>query len=304
MSQDQSLHFHNTERLNVAYPFINQYHYLQNFAIFIEDSYNMINPFAGVIESIDDFQDKILSDSNIIYIRNKSDLTKWYTSEKLGAMLSLEGVDALDDPFEQIQILTNHGMSIVSLTWNHSNWAADGTYGTLHGGISSSGKSFIEYVNRLQLILDVSHLSDHSFWQLTELTNRPLMATHSNSRTVCNHPRNLDDRQIKYLLNHDGFIALNFIPFFVSEQYEDVTSHHLLRHIDHICSIGGSDQIGLGSDFDGSDKMIKGLENPSKFIEFVELLEKHYNKNWIQRFLSENCYQFLYKHLPDDQSNN
>ncbi|MNC56575.1 Membrane dipeptidase [compost metagenome] len=114
---------------------------------------------------------------------------------------------------------------------------------------------------------------------------------------MCGHPRNLSDEQIRALVAMDGRIGLTFVPWFVRDGGE-AKAEDVLRHIEHICALGGSGQIMFGSDFDGIDSWVEGLEHPGKYAEFAELLLARYPEEAVQGWLHGNALAFLAKHLP------
>jgi membrane dipeptidase len=151
------------------------------------------------------------------------------------------------------------------------------------------------------MIIDVSHLSDQAFAQISAESTRPLIATHSNCRTICNHPRNLTDQQILQIIDNEGVIGLNFVPMFVAQVDADIPM--FIRHIEHIMALGGSRHVAIGSDFDGIDRLITGIDHAGHMERLYNELQKHYSDRIVQQILHENWFQFLLRQLPRDQSN-
>ncbi|ANE47606.1 hypothetical protein SY83_16430 [Paenibacillus swuensis] len=299
MLTDGNLHFQDNTRLDVTYDrLVDGGVAIQTFAIWIAEHLPHTG-FDEVLRSVDLFRTRILDKHPVSFIRNKADLKKSTLPDQFpGAILHLEGVDALEGHLYRLRILHSLGLRSLGLTWNHGNWAADGVSEPRNGGLSLKGRQFIEECNRLALILDVSHLSEASFWELTELAEHPLIASHSNAYAICNHPRNLNDAQIQSIIAGDGQIGLTFVPWFVTTG-SDARIHQLFPHIDHICSLGGENHIGFGSDFDGISKHIKGLEHPGQFTELTNELQKHYPEKLVQGFLYDNMFRYYEKVLPD-----
>src|SRR5690606_18156150 len=119
------------------------------------------------------------------------------------------------------------------------------------------------YNNENRLLTDASHLSERAFWDVIEIANYPI-ASHSNAKALCNHPRNLTNRQAEALFSKNAMVHVVFFPEFIANK-EKVTISDLIKHIDHFCSLGGVRHIGFGSDFDGIDNHVAGLENASKY---------------------------------------
>jgi membrane dipeptidase len=150
------------------------------------------------------------------------------------------------------------------------------------------------------MLLDVSHLAPAGFWELAERSRRPFIASHSNSAAICGHPRNLSDEQIEALIAMDGRMGITFVPWFVRDG-GDAKAEDILRHIEHVCALGGSKQLMFGSDFDGIDAWVEGLEHPGKYAGFTELLLRHYPEEDVKGWLYENALSFLKTNLPSNR---
>lgn len=271
---------------------------LQCFAVYLSE--HLASPlYDAVLESIDLFHRKILSHKAVGWIRTKQDLLRALNEGKIGAMLTLEGADAIQGRLMYLRTLFRLGVRMISMTWNYGNWAADGVLEPRGGGLTYKGKSFVKECNRLGILLDISHLCEASFWDVAELCDRPLVATHSNAYRICSHPRNLKDEQIQHLIQRGGIMGLTFVPQFVAN-HDQVSMLDLLRHIDYVCTLGGENQIAFGSDFDGIDRWIPGLEHPGQYQAFGELLSKYYNEKLVHQFLYQNWSVYLQKHLPNE----
>ncbi|WP_338043572.1 dipeptidase [Paenibacillus hamazuiensis] len=270
---------------------------VQFFALFLPEALERPG-FEHLLEYIDIFYRKVQRKGMVSLIKNQSDLRTVFTKERHGAILSLEGVDVLAGNEMYARIVYQLGVRFAGITWNYANWAADGVMEPRKGGFTLRGKKFIKECNDLGIILDVSHLSVKGFWELAELSQKPFIASHSNALAVCPHPRNLNDEQIKAIIKADGTIGITFVPYFVrSEGPARITD--ILRHIDHVCSLGGADHLGFGSDFDGIKEWVHGLEHAGRYGNLVDELCKHYKASEIEAFLWGNWYRFLEKNLPE-----
>jgi len=154
------------------------------------------------------------------------------------------GVDRDLNPVLLFQLV---GVRMWSLTHSARNVISDGCGEPTGAGLSKFGRRFVQELNRQRILIDISHISDAGFWDVLELSEAPIMATHSNCRALCTHPRNLTDDMIKALVDKGGMVCLNFFPFFVKAQ--DPTVEDLLDHIDHISELAGPEVVGLGPDF-------------------------------------------------------
>ncbi|CAM4273347.1 membrane dipeptidase [Paenibacillus endophyticus] len=268
---------------------------LQTFAIYIPESLN--GRLEPILESVDRFYQQVLACKDMMLVRSAQDLELCLKTGKIGALLSLEGVDGLQGQISMLRILQQLGIRAAGLTWNHANWAADGAMEPRGGGLTAAGRRFVEECNKLDIMVDVSHLSERAFWDVAELSQKPFLASHSNARAICDHPRNLNDRQIVEIINKDGMLGITFVPWFVSGA-ETVVIDDLLRHIEHICELGGEKHIMLGSDFDGIDRYIGGLSHPGELSSLTDALLKRYTSLQTEQFMSGNALRFLRSNLP------
>lgn len=269
---------------------------LQTFAIFIPQSMN--GRLEPILESVDRFHQLVLSCDDMVWVRTSKELDACIKDGKIGALLSLEGVDGLQGQMPMLRILHQLGVRAAGLTWNHANWAADGVMETRGGGLTNKGRQCVKECNKLGILLDVSHLSEKAFWEVAELSTKPFIASHSNAKAICDHPRNLTNEQIKRLIEKQGLIGITFVPYFVSNA-EVVQVDDVLRHIEHMCELGGESHIMLGSDFDGIDRYVMGLSHPGELSALQEALLKRYSERQTEQFMSGNALRFLSNFLPN-----
>jgi membrane dipeptidase len=177
---------------------------------------------------------------------------------------------------------------MVGIVHSLRNLLADGVADNrTKGGLSNMGVEAIEELNRLGMIVDVSHLSDAGFWDVIEISKDPVIATHSNARAVCAHSRNMTDEMIKVLAEKGGVMGMNFAPDFVHKAKPSVAT--LVDHIDHIVDLVGPEHVGLGSDFDGIPSTPQGLEDASKIPAITEeLVKREYSEDYIRLILGGN----------------
>lgn len=262
---------------------------VQCFAIFISNRERV--DFYSLLADIDLFYRKVASHPDVVAVRTRHDLERAEAEGKLAAILTLEGAEGLEGSLMLARTAHQLGVRLLGLTWNFGNWAADGVLEPRQGGLSQKGKELVAECDRLGIILDVSHLNDRGFWELTELTQRPFVATHSNSRRICPDPRNLTDEQLAVLIARDSMVGLTFVPWFVKSSEPSVKD--ILTHIDHVSSLGGSRNIGFGSDFDGVEYHIPGLEHAGCFDKLANELYKRYAPAEADAYLYSNWRRFL-----------
>lgn len=285
-----------TDKLDVTLPRLQQAgSILQTFAIYISDE--MEKTIVPVLQSIDLFYRKILTAPGVTHVRTAHDAAKLMNGGSIGALLSLEGADGLQGDPALLRILFKLGVRALGLTWNHANWAADGVLEPRQGGLTKKGAAIVEECNSLGILLDVSHLCEKSFWDLADKSTKPFIASHSNMKSVCDHPRNLTDDQARAIIARDGLIGLTFVPQFVRAGGR-ATIDDVLMHVEQVCVLGGQNHLMFGSDFDGIDVHVIGLSHPGEVDRLVEALLRRYPEELVKSFLVNNLISFLAKHLP------
>lgn len=262
---------------------------LQAFAIYVPQAWTG-KPFEAVLASIDAFEQRIASRGDVLPVRTKRDLEALMRpgETRIGAMLTLEGADGLEGNLAYLRIAYSLGVRTLGVTWNVANWAADGIREPRGGGLTLAGRRLVAECDRIGMALDVSHLSVKGFWDIFETSPYAPIASHSNAKAVCGHPRNLSNDQIRALIAANGRIGITFVPYFLRGDGRDATIDDVLRHLDHICSLGGADHVGFGSDFDGIETWVNGLEHPGGYERLAERLEKNYTSEQVEGFLRRN----------------
>lgn len=169
-------------------------------------------------------------------------------SGRIALVLAFEGLEPVGPHLEVLDTFFRLGVRIASLTWNRRTMFADGIgQRATGGGLTTLGVEAIAEMERLGMVVDVSHLSDPGFDHLAAVATRPFIATHSSCRAITAHPRNLDDARIRLLASRGGFLALNGFGGFLAER--DATIVHYVDHIAHAVTVAGADHVGLGLDF-------------------------------------------------------
>lgn len=261
---------------------------VQFFAVYVPVKVPTEQKFQVAMRQVDYFYKEILGkNADMKQIKQWKDFDTLQKGET-GAMLTLEGVDAIGGDLNKLMTLHQWGVRCVGLTWNYANLAADGVLEPRNAGLSVFGKELVRYNNENQLLTDVSHLGERSFWDTMELALYPI-ASHSNAKGVFDHPRNLSDEQAQALFAKGGMVHLLFAPQFVKAG-EQVTIDDLLRHVEHFCALGGVRQLGFGSDFDGMSlpHRIEGLHHAGMWGNLINELLKRYTEEEVRGFAAEN----------------
>mgnify|MGYP003469849635 CR=1 FL=1 len=292
MFNDCAISFEDSDLLAVNYKQLTETNCrLQYFAVYVPEEVHPMLRYEAALKMIQLFYKKVLAMPKMKLIQTEDDY-KTLRDDEIGAVLSLEGCDAIQDDLVRLATLKELGVSSVGLTWNYANVFADGAMEPRNAGLSLKGRQLVRWLKQHKLVLDVSHLSEAGFWDSMAIGGK-FFASHSNCRAICNHPRNLYDEQILELMNRKGLIGLTFVPKFVTTE-KQATIAHLVRHIEHIAGLGGIEQIGFGSDFDGTAEYVEGLHTYSCYDMMQEELLKHYTYAQVEGFLYRNYEKFLF----------
>ncbi len=264
---------------------------VQVFAVFIEDIYKQNNSLKRTLQLIDCFLNEVeKNQEKISLITNYHQIKETNKKKKIAAILSIEGGEALEGDLGILRVLHKLGVRLLTLTWNQRNQIADGVNESQTGsGLTKFGLKVIDEMNRLGMLIDVSHLSETGFWDVIEKSKVPIVASHSNCYALCPHPRNLKDDQIKALAGKRGVIGVTFVPNFLTLEKRKTTVEDVVKHIDYLVEKIGVDYIGLGSDFDGTEVLPFGLEGAEKIPNItIELVKRGYKERDIKKILGEN----------------
>ncbi|HEV2201768.1 MAG TPA: dipeptidase [Bryobacteraceae bacterium] len=220
---------------------------------------------------------------------------------KIAALIGLEGGHAIEDSLDKLREFYRRGVRYMTLTHaNTNNWAdssgdIDKPDVPHHNGLTDFGKDVVREMNRLGMMVDISHVADKTFWDALEVSRAPLIASHSSSRALANVPRNMTDEMIIALAKKGGVIQVNFnCGFLTTEQPPHAALSEVVAHVDHIRKIAGIDVLGIGSDFDGVNCTPVALEDVSKFPNLTRaLLEKGYSAAEIRKIYGGNLLRVM-----------
>lgn len=203
-------------------------------------------------------------------------------------MLGIENGIALDGRLENLKHFANRGVVYITLCHNGDNELCDSAKGkNTHNGVSQFGEQVIREMNRLGIMVDMSHAGEKSFYDALEISSMPIVCSHSSSRTLCDHPRNLTDDQMRALAAKGGVAQTTIYQGFLKKDGE-ATILDVMKHLDHAIEMMGIDHVGLGTDFDG-DGGVRGLADSSELINFTrQLLARRYNEQDIQKIWGGN----------------
>ena len=203
-------------------------------------------------------------------------------------MLGIENGLALEGKLENLQHFADRGVVYVTLCHNGDNDICDSARGcNTHGGVSRFGEQVIREMNRLGIMVDLSHASEKSFYDALDISSTPIVCSHSSCKALCDHPRNLTDDQMRALASKGGVAQTTLYPGFLKKEGE-ATIMDAIAHLEHAIKIMGIDHVGLGTDFDGDGGVI-GLADSSELINFTrQLLARRYSERDIQKIWGGN----------------
>ncbi|MBO7302610.1 MAG: membrane dipeptidase [Clostridia bacterium] len=237
----------------------------------------------------------------IVKVKTYADIEKAFAEGKHAALLAIEGGSGIMGDPKIFREFYNFGVRVFGLAWLHNDLAKSNKLeeGEVDTGLTDKGREIVALGNELGTIFDVSHLSDKAFWDVIELAKKPVIATHSNFRDVCNHSRNLTKDMAKALIDKGGVIGLNFYPKIISENVEDHTMEGLFKHLDYCLENFGEDNIGFGGDIDGTTGRFPRDFDLSYSIhdQLIEYLQKHYDERIVEKVAGKNYLEFLKKNL-------
>lgn len=304
LSLDENTHLRNND-LDIDLIKMKQSNYLlQNFAIFT--NYDKVKDRVPyVLKNINKFYKEIEANKDLIkQIFSYKDIEE---NKLMSAMLTLEEGDVINDDLDILELYYRLGVRMIALTWNFKNSIGSPNFTpnpdryqmlrTLNtiDGLTPFGKEYVKKCNELGIIIDVSHLGDRGFEDVLELSTKPIVASHSNARAICDVARNLSDEMILKLHKNNGVMGMNFCEDFISND-SNGSVENIIKHIDHIKELGCIDNIGLGSDFDGIKKRNE-MSDCSQMYMLIDVLKEHgYSNEEIEKICYKNVLR-VYKEV-------
>ncbi len=237
-------------------------------------------------------------DGEVALARTASDLVSAKREGRIAALLVIENSEALEGSLHVLHALYHLGLRSIVLTHNWNTWAAAGNdEGSGGGGLTRFGVQLVEAMNRLGMLVDVSHIAERGFWDTLERSARPVIASHSCCAQLCPHPRNLSDAQLRALAENGGVVGITFVPSFIDPQWTPAdwptvpSLQHLLDHVVHAVEVAGIDHVGIGSDFDGGGTVLPDF---AAFPRITEgLLLRGFSEGDVRKILGENTLRVL-----------
>lgn len=224
-------------------------------------------------------------------MRSMAELRRNMAEGKISAMLTLEDAVCIDGDISRVQTLYDKGVRMVTLTWNYENSLAypNSPDPELHAkGLKDFGIEAVSEMNRLGMIVDVSHLSEGGFYDVAHHSTKPFVASHSCARAVCEHSRSLTDKQLRTLADCGGVCGVNFYSAFLSPESEYSRNEEILLHMEHIVNKAGVESVALGSDFDGISCGLE-MKDYAGMARLSELIAERFGADNADRILHGNA---------------
>lgn len=246
--------------------------YAQMFAFYTSAWMRLCDPHSPreiFDASLQNFRRELAENSDWIAQAKTAEEIQSVTREgKIAAVFSLEGTAGIGYDPGRLEQLAAEGFRMVTLTWNDDNPLA-GSHKT-GGGLTAQGREFVRQAQRHHMALDVSHLSEQAFWELVDMTQGPVSASHSNARALCGHSRNLTDEQFRAICQTGGVAGLNLYTEFLGDG--PVTLETVCRHVLHWLELGGEHHIALGGDLDGCEALPEGFTGVDDYPKLAQCL--------------------------------
>lgn len=221
-------------------------------ALFTADEY-VAEATAHTRALLTTFDRLVTAGRGLVHARTASEIERSAADGSIAAFATIEGGEAIGTSLGTLHEFFDRGVRLMTLTWNRRNAIGRGVYVDGNDGLSEFGRDVVREMERIGMIVDVSHLCDQTLSDVLSVATRPLVASHSNSRELRDHPRNLTDDQLRAIADRGGLIGLTFAGAFIATPPGNVTIDRVLDHLDRMIDVAGIDHIGIGSDFDGFD---------------------------------------------------
>ena len=271
--------------------------YCQCFAVFLPDTirgedawnyYQIVRHYFGrQLEELSGLWEQAKTGSEIGRIT---------AAGKTAAVFTLEGGAILGGKMERLAEVKADGVKIMTLTWNGENELGFGAPDPKKG-LKPFGIEAIREMEHIGIGIDVSHLSDAGIEDVFQNVSGPVIATHSNSRPLCGHKRNLEDEYFREIARRGGLVGINFYKAFLNNDPEKATLKDIARHIAHFVELDGEDTVCMGSDFDGCE-VVPGLEDLTKLGDLsAALRESGFTEAQVVKFFWKNAYQYFISHF-------
>lgn len=303
------------------------------FSIFMEGTVTgpkAVNDAVEMIAAVRKLADDLPND--VALCTTAEDVRRANRQHKVALLMGMEGGHMINDSLPLLRTYAQLGVRYLTLTHNvNTSWADSAADTPAHNGLTPFGRQVVLELNRLGVMVDISHVADKTFWDALEISRAPMIASHSSTRALAGHPRNMTDEMIRALAAKGGVIQINYYTAFIddtvakfvlerdkrnkeleasfpgpenSQRRDEMLLRELgprpttnwekiVDHIDHAVKVAGIDHVGLGSDFDGATMPV-GMEDVTRLPKITEeLLRRHYHPSDIRKILGENTLRLM-----------
>ena len=218
-----------------------------------------------------------------------SDVNRIFGSGKIASMIGLEGGHAIENSLGALRAYYALGARSLTLTHNGTtDWADAATDTARHGGLTEFGKEVVREMNRLGMLVDLSHASPETMNDALDVSEAPVIWSHADTRGLNDHPRNVPDEVLRRLPQNGGVVMITFVPSFLTSR-DHATIADVADHVEHVVEVAGIDHVGIGSDFDGIDSTPVGMEDVSTYPKLlVELSRRGWSEEGLAKLAGEN----------------
>lgn len=243
----------------------------QIFALFADAAQLPENgPWAELCAMHDWFTARMPENADIISLcRTGAEVDAAAAAGKTAALLSIEGADLLDCDVAKLETVAAWGVRMLNPVWNNANALSGSCAQDSDRGLSIKGVEFVAKMEDMGIFVDISHISDNGFWDVIRSAKRPVVASHSNARTICPHRRNLTDDMFRAIRDTGGVVGINLYRDFVG----DDTMETLVAHIDHFLGMDGEKTVAIGGDLDGCEALAAGMSGVEDVAQLYQALE-------------------------------
>jgi membrane dipeptidase len=219
-----------------------------------------------------------------------------FAKKRIGSLIGMEGGHAIENSLGALRAYYDLGARYMTLTHNVTlDWADAASDSARHGGLTDFGKEVVREMNRLGMLVDLSHVSPGTMSDALDVAEAPVIFSHSNARAIADVPRNVPDSILRRLPANGGVVMITFVPGFISRE-PGATLSHVADHIEHVRRVAGADHVGIGGDFDGISVVVKGLEDVSTYPAlFAELARRGWSDGDLRKLAGQNILRVMEK---------
>lgn len=277
------------------------------FVIWIDPPYTD-EPYKRSMLILDSIKKELEYCKDLVFLaKSFNDIEKALKENKIYVFIGMEGLSSIGENLDLIDYYHDFGARHASLTWNEENALATGAKGNPNRGLTELGKKAVRKIHQKNMILDVSHLNEKSFWDVANETDKPIIASHSNCKALCDVPRNLADNQLRKIAELNGLVGINSFNEFVHRDLDKQNIEMLVKHVVYMADVMGIDHVGIGMDYcdflDDSSmssfssqetSYTKGLEDASKTYNIIiELKKAGFSKDEIEKVAYKNFHRII-----------